>query len=179
MAFEFWGLSLQFSSNASANLLVFVAKCLGVSWDPLGLAWVFVGPFFGTPLGTLGIRSMDLIYGSDPRIWSVDRIHGSDLWIRSMDPIHGSDPWIRSMVLFDLRRKIDFLTSFKGFAELSFFFRASGDNFLHSFFLTFWYHLETLRSYPFFLVPPGVTFCALSFLFFEDVCFYVETIDDW
>ena len=49
----------------------------------------------------------------------------------------GSDPWIRSMVPFDLKRKIDFLMSFKDFAELSFFFRASGDNFLRSFFLTF------------------------------------------
>ena len=98
------------------------------------------------------------------------------------DPL-GSDPWIRSMVLFDLKRKIDFLMSFRDFAELSFFSRASGDNFLRSFFLTFWYHLETLRSYPFFLVPPGITFCAFSFLFFEDVFFISKkwwlVIDDW
>ena len=53
------------------------------------------------------------------------------------DPL-GSDPWIRSMVLFDLKRKIDFLMSFRDFAELSFFFRASGDNFLRSFFFIFW-----------------------------------------
>ena len=37
----------------------------------------------------------------------------------------------------DLKRKIDFLMSFRDFAELSFFFHASGDNFLRSFFLTF------------------------------------------
>ena len=149
LAFEFWARSLQFSSNASANLLVFVAKCLGVSWDPLGLAWVSLGPFWDS-LGTH---------------W--DQIHGSDPWIWSMDLIHGSDPWIRSMVLFDLKRKIDFLMSFRDFAELSFFSRASGDNFLRSFFLTFWYNLETLRSYPFFFVPPGITFCALSFWLFD------------
>ena len=105
LAFESCGLSLQFLSNASANLLVFVAKCLGVSWDPLGLAWVSLGPFWDS-LGT------------------------------HWDQIHGSDPWIRS--LFDLKRKIDFLMSFRDFAELSFFFsRASGDNFLRPFFLTF------------------------------------------
>ena len=49
------------------------------------------------------------------------------------------------MVLFDLKRKIDFLMSFRDFAELSFFF-----------------------------VPPGITFCALSFLGFEDVCFFMS-----
>ena len=38
-------------------------------------------------------------------------------------------------------------------------------NDLRSFFLTFRYHSETLRSYPFSLVPPGITFCALSFEF--------------
>ena len=145
LAFESCGRSLQFLSNASANLLVFVAKCLGVSWDPLGLAWVSLGPFWDS-------------------LWTHwDQIYGSDPWIWSMDLIHGSDPWIRSMVLFDLKRKIDFLMSFRDFAELSFFSRASGDNFLRSFFLNFWYHLETLRSYPFFLVPPGITFCALFF----------------
>ena len=80
---------------------------LGTPWGLLGSPW---DPF-GTPSDPIGIRSMDLI--------------------------HGSDPWIRSMVLFDLKRKIDFLMSFKDFAELSFFFRASGDNFLRSFFLTF------------------------------------------
>ena len=131
LAFESCGRSLQFLSNASANLLVLVAKCLGVSRDPLGVAWVSLGPFWDS-LGT------------------------------HWDQIHGSDPWIRS--LFDLKRKIDFLMSLRDFAELSFFSRASGDNFLRSFFLTFWYHLETLRSYPFFLVPPGITFRALSFL---------------
>ena len=43
----------------------------------------------------------------------------------------------------------DFLMSFRHFAELSFFF-----------------------------VPPGITVCALSFLFFEEVCvfFYVEKL---
>ena len=50
------------------------------------------------------------------------------------------------MVLFDLKRKIDFLMSFRDFAELSFFF-----------------------------VPPGITFCALSFLCVEDVCFLCRT----
>ena len=35
------------------------------------------------------------------------------------------------------KRKTDFLMSFRDFAETSFFFRASGDNFLRSFFLTF------------------------------------------
>ena len=35
------------------------------------------------------------------------------------------------------KRKTDFLMSFRDFAELSFFSRASGDNFLRSFFLTF------------------------------------------
>ena len=34
----------------------------------------------------------------------------------------------------DLKRKIDFLMSFRDFAEPSFFFRASGDNCLRSFF---------------------------------------------
>ena len=43
------------------------------------------------------------------------------------------------MVLFDLKRKIDFLMSFRDFAELSFFSRASGDNFLRSFFFMFGY----------------------------------------
>ena len=63
LAFESCGLSLQFLSNASVNLLVFVAKCLGVSWDPLGLAWVSLGPFWDS-LGT----PWDQIYGSD--LWS-------------------------------------------------------------------------------------------------------------
>ena len=52
LALEFWSLPFRFLMNASANLLVFVAKCLGVSWDRLGLAWVSVGPFWdslGTP----------------------------------------------------------------------------------------------------------------------------------
>ena len=48
-------------------------------------------------------------------------------------------------LLLVLKRKFNFLMSFRDFAELSFF-----------------------------LVPPGIVFCALSFLFFEDVCFYVE-----
>ena len=39
--------------------------------------------------------------------------------------------------LEDLKRKNDFLMSFRDFAELTFFVRASGDNFLRSFFLTF------------------------------------------
>ena len=58
LALEFWSLPFQFLSNASANLLVFIAKCLGVSWDPLG--------------------SMDLIHGSDPWTRSMDQIHLSD-----------------------------------------------------------------------------------------------------
>ena len=120
LALEFWARSLQFSSNASANLVVFVAKCLGVSWDPLGLAWDSLGPFWDS-LGTHWYQ-----------------IHGSDPWIWSMDLIDGADPWIRSMVLFDLKRKIDFLMSFRDFAELSFFSRASGDNFLRSFSFMFW-----------------------------------------
>ena len=36
---------------------------------------------------------------------------------------------------FDLKRKTDFLMSFRDFAELSFFPRASGNLFLRSFFL--------------------------------------------
>ena len=43
LALEFWSLPFQFLSNASANLLVLVAKCLVVSWDPLGAAWVPLG----------------------------------------------------------------------------------------------------------------------------------------
>ena len=88
LALEFWSLPFQFLSNALANLLVFVAKCFGVSWDPLGPAWISVGPFWD-PLGPLGIR------GSIPRMKSMDQNHGSDPWIWSMDLIHGSDPWIR------------------------------------------------------------------------------------
>ena len=106
LAFELWARSLQFLSNASANLLVFVAKCLGVSWDRLGLAWVSLGPFWDS-LGS------------------------------PWDQIHGSDPWIWFMVLFDLKCKIDFLMSFRDFAELSFFSRASGDNCLRSVFFIF------------------------------------------
>ena len=60
LAFESCGLSLQFSSNASANLLVFVAKCLGVSWDPLWLAWVSLGRLWDS-LGTPWDPSMDQI----------------------------------------------------------------------------------------------------------------------
>ena len=71
------------------------------------------------------------------------------------------------------------MISFTDFAELSFFSRASGDNFLRSFFLTVRYHLEILRSNPFFLVPPGITFCALSFYVLKMCVFYVEQIDDW
>ena len=61
LALEFWSVPFRFLMNASANLLVFVAKILGVSWAPLGLAWVSLGPFggclgplwdrFGTALG--------------------------------------------------------------------------------------------------------------------------------
>ena len=69
LALEFWSLPFQFLSNASANLLVLVAKYPGVSWEPLGLAWVSLGPFWDS-LGTA--------------------------WDPSMDQIHGSDPWIRS-----------------------------------------------------------------------------------
>ena len=54
------------------------------------------------------------------------------------------------MVLFDLKRKMDFLISFRDFAELSFF-----------------------------LVPPGITVCALSFYCLKMCVFYVEKIDDW
>ena len=59
LALEFWSLPFRFLMNASANLLVFVAKCLGVSWDPLGLAWVSLGPFWDS-LGT----HWDQIHGS-------------------------------------------------------------------------------------------------------------------
>ena len=145
LAFESCGRSLQFLSNASANLLVFVAKCLGVSWDPLGLAWVSLGPFWDS-LGT------------------------------HWDPL-GSDPWIGSMVLFDLKRKIDFLMSFRDFAELSFFSRASGDNFLRSFFLTCWCHLETLRSSPFFVCLRG-SHVAICFLFFWR-CVFLCIWENW
>ena len=44
LVLEFWSLPFQFLSNALADLLVFVAKCLGASWDRLGLAWVLLGP---------------------------------------------------------------------------------------------------------------------------------------
>ena len=43
LALEFWSLPFQLLLSASANLQVFVAKCLGVSWDRLGLAWVSLG----------------------------------------------------------------------------------------------------------------------------------------
>ena len=65
------------------------------------------------------------------------------------DPL-GSDPWIRSMVLFDLKRKIDFLMSFRGFAELSFF--------------------SCLR---------GSLFALFLFYVLKMCVFYVEKIDDW
>ena len=45
LALEFWSVPFRFLMNASANLLVFVAKCLGVSWDRLGLAWVCLFDF--------------------------------------------------------------------------------------------------------------------------------------
>ena len=50
LALGFWSLPFHFFMNASANLLVFVAKCLGVFWDPLGAAWA---PLEGSrdPLG--------------------------------------------------------------------------------------------------------------------------------
>ena len=83
LALELLSLPFQFLSNALANLLVFVATCLGISWDPLGSAWISVGPFWDPHWDPLG--SMDLI---------LDQIHGSDPWIRSMDLIQGSDPWI-------------------------------------------------------------------------------------
>ena len=47
------------------------------------------------------------------------------------------------------------------------FFGKKCENPRYFFFLTFWCHLKTLRSSPFFFVPPGITFCALSFLFLE------------
>ena len=68
------------------------------------------------------------------------------------------------MVLFDLKRKIDFLMSFRDFAELSFFSRASGDNLLRSFFLTFGCHSETLKSY--FFRASGDNFSRSFFLTF-------------
>ena len=61
--------------------------------------------------------------------------------------INGSGPnstTTNYYLLLVLKRKIDFLMSFRDFAELSFFF-----------------------------VPPGITVCALSFLLFEDVCFFM------
>ena len=50
LALEFWTPPFHFLTNALANLLVFVAKCLGVSWEPFGAC---LGPL-GTPLGPLG-----------------------------------------------------------------------------------------------------------------------------
>ena len=69
--------------------------------------------------------------------------------------------------------------SFRDFAELSFFSRASGDNFLRSFFLTFGYDLETLRSYPFFSCLWGYFFALFLFYFLNMCVFYGETNYDW
>ena len=144
LALEFWSLPFQFLSNASANLLVLVAKYPGVSWDPLGLAWVSLGTLLGLPWDPLG--SMDLIYGSDPWIWSMSLIHGSDPWLRSYT-------WLFDVILRfsealvcsrasranflrsttraivnknDGQRIIDFLTSFWDFQKLSFVFAPLG-----------------------------------------------------
>ena len=67
------------------------------------------------------------------------------------------------MVLFDQKHKIDFLMSFKDFAELSYFFRASGDIFFAIFLFDFLISFRDFAELSFFFVPPGITFCALSF----------------
>ena len=54
LAFEFWGPSFQFSSNALAKLLVFGAKNRAFSWDPLGAAWVPFLMALGPPWELLG-----------------------------------------------------------------------------------------------------------------------------
>ena len=56
-ALEFCGPSFQSLANASFHLLIFVAKCLWVSWGALGAAWDSLGALWerlGTPLGCLG-----------------------------------------------------------------------------------------------------------------------------
>ena len=187
LAFEFWGPPRQFLWNASTNLLVFVAKCLGVSWDRLGLAWVSVDPF-GTPLGPLGI------HGSDPCIWSMNLIHGSDPWIRSYDWLFdvilklsealvcfraSGANFLRSITRAivnknDGKRIIDFLMSFWDFQKLSFVFVPPGLICLRSItraivnkndgkriidFLTSFWDFQKLS---FVFAPPGLIFCALS-----------------
>ena len=82
-----------------------------------------------------------------------------------MDRIHESDPWIRSMVLFDLKREIDFLMSFKDFAELFFFCRASGDNFFALFLFDFLISFTDFAELSFFVRASRDNFLR-SFFFY-------------
>ena len=70
------------------------------------------------------------------------------------------------MVLFDLKRKLGFLMSFRDFAELSFFCRASADNFFALFLFDFLISFRDFAELSFLYRASGDNFLRSFFFTF-------------